>query len=533
MRCKFVKKFTSHFFTFYFALTSGKKHSLFLVISLFVKLILLSTLYQSTINMDGILYINAARQYAAGNIANGLALYPMPGYPLLIALFHILIPDWIFAGYMISIMSMVLAIIPLYCLTKYMFGMRAAFWASLVFAILPKINEWSLYVSRDPLFLFIFAWCIYFAIISIRSIQKTDFVLFWITLVLAWCSMLIRIEAIIFIFFYFGTLIYLAFTNKEQRSHYFLKSLIWAGIPLCISITTFFILGSHGVAVNRLDQVFSELINFFNGNFLDLYSQIYQFFKEAENHPPFSGLHYNFAALSRHYLLIIYILGITGVLIKVIFPLSCIPLYIALKEKLTSQGKFILSIWIVYIGLVYYFLLTRDFLSTRFLMIPAFLLLPWIGSGIDKLCRKINNSSHKKLILFLILALILVPAVKSFELIFFNDNATPCAVKWLAENNMLQKKQIATNDKKLSFYIDLEDEKGTVDRTIHYYNNLKNYTGIEKFALKNNADILLINLHTKNKKKIPDFRFFKKIHTMSGDIDLVQIYYRDNDHEVQ
>ncbi|MFO7885097.1 MAG: glycosyltransferase family 39 protein [Desulfobacteraceae bacterium] len=496
-----------------------------LLISLAVKLILLSELYQSTINMDGILYINAAQQFAAGSIAKGLAMYPMPAYPLLIAFVHILIPDWIFAGYMISIMSMVLTVIPLYCLTKYMFGTRAAFWTCLVFALMPKINEWSLYVSRDPIFLLIFAWCIYSAV---KSIETSDFSYFWFTFIIGWCSVLIRIEGIIFIFFYFGVLICLSFTHKEQRTAYLVKSLTWAGLPLVTGLTAILTMGSSSLAVNRLDQVIAELINFFNGNFLDLYFQIYEIFKTAENYPPFSGLHYNAAALARHYLLIIYLMGMAEVLIKVIFPLSCIPLYIALKERLSPPGRFILCLWSLYMGLIFYFLLTRDFLSTRFLMIPAFLLLPWIGEGIDRLCRKINTASRKKSILFLIAVLILAPGAKSFELLCFNDNAIPIAVNWLDENNMLGNIEIATNEKKLSFYIDPKNKKKPLNTVIHYSREIKNYKDLEKFALKNNTDILLINLHNKNKEKIPDFNCFKKIHLISGDDDLVQIYSRSS-----
>ena len=527
-----------------------------ILISLIVKLILLSALHQSTINMDGILYITAAKQYAAGNIANGLELYPMPVYPLLIALVHMLIPDWIFAGYVISILSMVLVIIPLYYLTKHMFGVRAAFWASLMLALLPKINEWSLYVSRDPLFLLIFAWCIYF---TLRSFKKTGFSLFWITFVLAWSSVMIRLEGMIFIFFYFIYLIYTAFINRELRSDYLFKSLIWVGLPICVTMVAFFIMSGHCIAINRLDQVFFELINFLNGNFLDLYSQIYQFFKEAESQPPFSGLHYNLAALARHYLLILYFIGITEVLLKVIFPLSAIPLYIALKDKLTYSGKFILGLWSLHIGLTFYFLLTRDFLSTRFLIIPAFLMIPWIGSGIDKLCIKLNKPLHKKLILCLIAAFILAPTVKSFELMRFNDNATPMAVKWLVKNHMIKQQQVVTNNKKLPFYIDLEKKRGTLnsqlhysynsnlpfyvdmkqeqkksDKKIHYFYNPKGSKKIENFALQNNADLLIINLPTKNKTKIPNFNSFKKVHTISGGCDLVQIYVKNtNNHGAQ
>jgi 4-amino-4-deoxy-L-arabinose transferase-like glycosyltransferase len=496
-----------------------------LLVSLLVKIVLLLLLHDGAVNTDGTLYIRAAIQFAEGNFSNGLALYPMPVYSLLIALTHMVIPDWVVAGYSISIVSIVLATIPLYFLTRNVFGRRSAFWACLVFAVLPEMNEWALYISRDALFLLLFAWCVYFAL---RSIREAGFFSFWVTFFIAWGSIFVRIEGIAFIVFFSGVLVYLGFTNRKEKNSYFLRSLIWTGVPVCLAIIVFLSFGSSGIAVNRFDQVYFELTKFFNGGGLDLYFRIYQFFSEAEKYPPFSGLHYNFASLARHYLLVIYLMGIVEVFMKVIFPLSCIPLYIGLKNRIPSSGKFILCLCFVNLGVVYYSLLTRDFLTTRFLMIPAFLMIPWVGSGINKLCEKINKSSRKKLLLLLIMATVLAPALKSFEGVSLSDNATPLAVKWLAENNMLKNSYMATNDKKLSFYIELEKEEEKPAGIIHYFDDPKGTEQIELFALKNNAETLIINLRTKKIKKIPAYKHFKKIHTVLGAGDIVQIYSRNN-----
>jgi hypothetical protein len=354
-----------------------------------------------------------------------------------------------------------------------------------------------------------------------------------VTFLIAWVSISVRIEGITFIVFFSGVLVFLGFTNRGKKNSYFFKALIWTGVPICIAIIVFILFGSRGIAVNRFDQVYFELAKFFNGGVLDLYYRIYQFFSEAEKHSPFSGLHYNFASLARHYLLIIYLMGIAEVFVKVIFPLSCIPLYIGLKNRIPFSGKFILCLCFVNVGVVYYSLLTRDFLTTRFLMVPAFLMIPWIGSGINELCEKINTSSRKKVLLFLIAATVLSPALKSFEGVFLSDNATPLAVKWLAKNKMLKNGDMATNDKKLSFYIELENEDEKPAGIIHYFDDPKGTEQIERFAMKNNAVTLIINLHKNKIEKIPDYKHFKKIHTVLGDGDIVQIYSRNDIQEAQ
>ena len=83
-----------------------------LVISLLLKIGLVAI--GKVINPDGVLYIAAAQQYAVGNFSEALQLYPMPAFPLLIAMVHMVIPDWVAAARVITITAMVLSSIPLY-----------------------------------------------------------------------------------------------------------------------------------------------------------------------------------------------------------------------------------------------------------------------------------------------------------------------------------------------------------------------------------------------------------------------------------
>ncbi|SMC45777.1 Dolichyl-phosphate-mannose-protein mannosyltransferase [Desulfocicer vacuolatum DSM 3385] len=490
-----------------------------LLVSVGVKAILLFFLHQSAINMDGILYINAAKQYAAGNMSAGFSIYPMPAYPMLMALIHTIIPNWISAGYFISIGSMILSIIPLYYLTKAMFGPKSAFWASLMFALLPKMNEWALYVSRDALFLLISA-CLLHAVLLWS--RKSDFFLFGIIFVLVWTSILIRIEGLIFVFFYAGLLFYRGLTVENQKKKYFLKLLLWLGFPFGIAFMLTKIMGVNFIAANRFDQVFNELFYFLRGHRFHNYFQIYNFFSEAENYPPFSGWHYNFASLSRHYILIIYLMGMVEIVGKIISPLSCIPLYRGLRKPFTAQGKYIFWIFFIFIGLVYYSLLTRDFVATRFLMIPAFLLLPWIGAGINALWMQRRNSSHRILIPIVIFFVVSIPAVKTFCLIEENDNTIPRSVAWFAMNSSSKKIKIITNADRLPFYATLE-KSWSSDWTIEVYKN-KNFEEIKKIAVKNKAAVLILKIRLDKSKEKLDFNCFKELKRFSSGKEVTIIY---------
>jgi len=106
-------------------------------------LVLLSAILKTILSLcigvmnpdDGVVYITAAQKLAGGAFKEALAIYGMPLYPLLIALTHYFIPDWIAAALIISIISSVLTIIPLYLLTKEMFYQQAALWACAAFAL--------------------------------------------------------------------------------------------------------------------------------------------------------------------------------------------------------------------------------------------------------------------------------------------------------------------------------------------------------------------------------------------------------------
>ncbi len=492
-----------------------------LAVSLGIKLFLLSQLHDGTINMDGTLYITVAMHFAAGDMTAGLAMFPMPAYSLLLALTHAFIPNWFNAAYFIAITSMVLATVPLYLLTKQLFDIKAAFWACMMFALLPKLNEWSLYVSRDALFLSVAAWFIY---IALNSHRKNSFLLFGITFFLAWISILIRIEGLLFLIFYTVLLIHQAITAPAPRDRHYVKLLIWLGVPLCAGMIIAFVMGLQGLQVHRFDQAYQWLAALFNGDFLTSYHQLYNFLSEAENHPPFSQWNYNFAELSRHYLLIIYMMGIIEALLKVISPLSCIPLYKASRLHAPAQGKWLLMLGAMFIGLVYYALLTRDYISTRFLMMPGFLLLPWIGTGIKGMWNDAVGTPRPLRLRLLLSLVILVPMVLTLSLIRHNDNTLPRAMAWLVKNHTANTVTIVTNAKRAPFYTAMETDQNPA-WTVHLYTK-KDLKEIESFAITQQATFLVLKQKDNTHQGIPPLPHFEAIANFSTQTEKTTVFGR-------
>ncbi len=493
-----------------------------LAVSLFIKTVLLIMLHDAAINMDGTLYIRSAMEYAAGNFAKGIELYPMPLYPLILTAVHKIIPDWIMASYFVSITSMVLATIPLFHITRIAAGTRPAFWACLVFAALPQINEWSFYVSRDPIFLLTAAWFLCFALMSIRQTCNR---LFIYTFILAWLSILFRVEGCILLFFYFTVLVSLGIIRKEGKKLYLWRAFLWAAIPAAAAGFLLYFFGPESLSVNRFSSIWGKLTNIFTGQFLQQYHDIYHFFRAAENHPPFSGLHFNLAALSRHYIFLLYTAGIVEILIKNIFVLSCIPLYFGIKSKTVSHGKFFLWLWLLFIALAYNFLLAKDFLSTRFLLIPSFIMLPWIGAGAERLWFKAFHGSRKKMILLLMAALITAPALKSFEPVIERDDAVPKAVKWLTRNKTDRGNRVLTTDKTAVFYYKLYcKDNFKKDLKISHLNNTKK-NNIQKNLRKTKPDIFIFKL--KKTLQSPQIKKYKVMKTIHDGRNKVVLYQRN------
>ncbi|MCU0592802.1 MAG: hypothetical protein MUC57_15175 [Desulfobacterales bacterium] len=64
--------------------------------------------WKADLNLDGEVFLSAARKFAEGRFQEGLSIYSLPLYPYLITLLHDLIPDWVIAGRLVSYLFMTL-----------------------------------------------------------------------------------------------------------------------------------------------------------------------------------------------------------------------------------------------------------------------------------------------------------------------------------------------------------------------------------------------------------------------------------------
>jgi 4-amino-4-deoxy-L-arabinose transferase-like glycosyltransferase len=481
-----------------------------LCLSLTIKIIL--ALFTKVISADGVLYITAAQQYAAGGFRAGLAIYPMPAYSLLILLVHFLIRDWIIAALTVNIVMSVSILIPLYLLTKNLFDQRAAFWACLAFAISPLPNHWSVLVLRGPSFMFFFAWAAYF---GHRAIQTGKLYFFSLAALFAIFSAAFRVEGFILFPCLILFLIGLIMRKADDRIARIKGICILVVFPLVIAATLFLVLGSSWVSYNRLGELIHRTQSLLSLRFLEQFKLIYE---QLESLKAGSYTH-SFAQIARRYMLAIYLIGLLEVFVKVLFPAYLIPLVLGFKHSRLRNRGFILFLSGFYLLFIYLYLISVNNVHGRFLFVPTFLLYPWVGVGMDRLCAFLKRSP-RPLVLGTILLLIFVcaPVYRAVRVLWKQDDVVKIAGKWLAEVPEFKGKKIITTDARVPFYADRRTGY------IRYGDGSTPLQGIEEAALANNADLVVIKKSIKRKDSIPELQHFKRVKEFVGSKRIVVIY---------
>ena len=492
---------------------SETKRDLLILLLLSAALKLSISLFIKVINYDGVFYITAAIKLAEGEFKEALTIHGMPFYPLLIALTHHVIPNWIAAARFISLISSILTVIPLYLLTREIFHRQAALLASAAFALLPLSNHLSVEIMRDPLFLFFFAWSVYFAHRAIESRKLIHFLLSSLTCLF---SILCRHEGLILYSFYTLYIFCLFLRRSQDRNALFKAMLVYIAPPLLI-----FILVSLGdkwpPTFNRIDVIILRINETINLKFVDSYTRIYSQLRDLEIATTTAKEWQNLIEIVRHYIPLIYLIGLLEIFIKVLFLPYLIPLAVGVWKARNRNNLFIILLTACYFLILYYFMISRNSIRERYLLTPAFLLYPYIGVGLDRLCIYIKESSRRRLLTILLVILFaLLPVYRSFKIIWNQESVPLVAGEWIATIPQFQKTKIITTDRRIPFYAG----RG-MDQT-HYWE--RNYFAMEKLALKKRLDLLIITTSKERKNSRPRLKKFTRVKEFVGAKDIVSIY---------
>jgi 4-amino-4-deoxy-L-arabinose transferase-like glycosyltransferase len=446
----------------------------------------------------------------------------MPLYGVLLAAVHFLIWNWIDAARVLSWGFLILTTFPLYLVVRELFDRRAAFWACIAYALAPLPNTWVVEVLRGPVFVFCLAWGVYF---TLRAFKRTELKYIIGALALSWLAFGFRIEGVILILFGAIFLFYQAIFDSENRKYFLKAVLIWVAFPLLIIPVGFIVSGSQAVAVNRLAEIHYWLTQLVTLRSFENYQQIYQYLKSIETADPFSGWRHNFATIARHYMPVIYLLGLLVFLCKVLFPVYLLPLAKAFQRPLSRGQWFVTGLIGFYLLMIYYSYVTRDFISTRFVFVPAFFLYAWVGLGMTKIVGYFNQTTGKRVISGIVVFFVLsTPVAKIVKDIAKRDSVIPTAGRWLRAQAEFQQVPIASNDPRILLYAGRDTYRKNEHRFRPYTDLDHDFPRMEQLVLQHKHPVFVVSTKLKRWTQDAQFKYYKKVKEFIGKKKVAIVY---------
>jgi hypothetical protein len=469
-----------------------------ILLSLVIKAVIL---YNATlINPDGVRYVNSAHQLLLGNLEAAFGHESMLFYPLTLGLFPLIIPDWFWAGKILSAFFLTLTLVPLYHLSKELFGARAALWAGLAFILLPAANGMTAEIVKDAPFLFFILTAL---VLGIRALQTPRPLLFFLTFCSACLATLFRLEGVVFILAYLPA-VALAFfraTGPRDRRGYVRGLALFLAIPVAVSVLAGGVILSGVFSPETIQRVWEPFrAHYFNLDFLKTYHQIYAYLKSIEG--KFHGGEWgqDFFEIARHNMAWIYLWGMLLKFFKDLFPLFLIPLAVGFSCRDRYRTGLLLTLWMSfsYLAMNYYFILSRNFISGRYLMVVVLFFLPIIGGGLERIRIWVCSRYHPKTLgVVLTLIFVVYPAAQSLTSSREEkDEIRQCGL-WLKQYMDLDKRKILTTEERVLFHAGL-----LRDQYQYFKDKGQGLERLESVALGTGCDLLIVRATQEDVSKV-------------------------------
>jgi hypothetical protein len=474
------------------------------------------------INSDGVAYLQAAQMIADGHLGKSLLVYPMPAYPLLIAVVHTIVPNWILAAKFINLFAAAAVTIPIYWLTALLFDRRAAFYAAMAVAVLPSLNDIAPDVIRDPCFLLLSCGSVCW-MVKASAAERISGVLG--AFVMAGAALLFRIEAISLFLVYLFYLAGLTVFAAEQR-RFAGKALLLLLVPALIGMLGIVGLGATAAGTDRIDQLRAFGRSILAGQFLERYRDIYALLKENERLSP--GTSGELYKLARHYMPLLYVIGMLEAFFKALFWPYAASLWVA-RRSLSTKGMPLVILMILFHSLlVLFYFLHIDYLSSRYILFCALLAMPLVGQGavlLEGICRRLRW--RKTFLAALGFLFLVLPLYRAIGQGVGEDKVIVMAGRWLSDEPELHDVGWAVNDLRYYIYAGkqfnyLEESREALK--IARLMAEKNCAELENQARKAGKAIIIIRTSKRASGLEPNFQRFRRIKQFESPQSVVSIY---------
>jgi hypothetical protein len=491
----------------------------------FFSVVLIGTLFivrwESDLNFDGEVFLSAAQKFEQGRFREGLSIYPLPLYPGLIALLYPLISDWVIAGRLICYVFMTLTVVPLYLLTRDIFDPQGAFFACIVFALLPETQLMSVSVLRDPGFFHFLMWAMVFGNKALQS-RKTKHLLG--AALLAFAAMLFRLEGAIIYPLYLGLLLVLVWSPGGGRREYARLFRAWAILLACLAITYLSVFGLQ----NGLAEKYSVFANQ-SGDLLSFqnYHRIAEQLQQIKDAAPRSDIGKHFGDLATQLIIPIYLFGTFQVFFSVIQAVNVPALVVGLSRfRLTASQAFLALSGATSLALMFGYFVWHDFVLQRYMFLAALLFCPWIGLGVTRILGFLSKMPKGQLFCAGFILFLALGSVAGFGKYFWKmEDLKSKAGSWVADQAEFAECKILFNDPVVAFYSGRDISFGG-DGEILVYRDVddRRFSKIESAALQAHADLIVVYLKAERQTSLHQLQHYFMLKEIEGRDRKVLIY---------
>lgn len=414
--------------------------------------------FNTIVNGDGILYLNAAREFVKGNYQAGFALYGWPFYSLLIAgVSKLSTLSLEFSATLINAGFMGLMASGFVALTREMGASKSLQWLGVfVFLIHPGINYFREYVIRD---FGAWAFLLWSLVFLCRYSQKAS----WLA-VLGWTlvcigSVLFRPEGIVWLAL--GPMGLFFIKNNESFNVVCLKILKLNSLFLIMGLGTLALLLSLG-----LDLPANNLSRLTLGNIEYLHKAWSIYTEKSRAFSQIMSVYFEYDDA-----LIVLAFGFlfygTFLLAKLLSGLYLVLLgYAFVKRPLIQKPEAVLLIWLLVIDtvLLLAFMFKMFFMDARYMVPWVAVAMVWVPFGLAKIWETAPKAL--KATIALVFLYMFIDSLFSFG---YSKMYLKEAGLWIKENTP-QETRLYTNSKHVAYYADrnLVDEKNAEIIALRY-----------------------------------------------------------------
>jgi hypothetical protein len=368
-------------------------------------------------------------------------------------------------------------------------------------------------------------WGAYFAQKTLQSQQIKNFIY---SALFVFASTLFRVEGLILFPTCFCVFVALTVFTTNNRKHYFMNAVAWvvigalmvAGIMIAVNV-------SANVRLNNYDLWVAYFRGFWEQHFLNSYNRIADQLLRINDSSTELGVGHNVAETARTILPLIYLVGLFQMFSATILFINLLLLiWGIIRAGYNERRLLVLALVAVFLALAYGYFIRTGHMLTRYLMIPAILICPWIGFGLDSILSLVRRFPYKGMAAgCIVLMVFLIPLVGFGKLFRSKDDLASLAGAWIAKKEELKGLKIIFNDQIVKFYVDMESQKQIAGNTLLYIDQSdKDFSRLIRNAHDNNAEAIVIRNRRDGMNKVDKLQGYKEIEEFNYKNKFIKIY---------